>query len=171
MGHFPWLCQPQPEGNPPVVRWITPLVAGKPRRKHHRNPTTSQTPQTEYQGISYIYIYHISYIYICINPPYEWILLGIHWEPPIPIYSPWISKSPPSSGRFQIALPRCCAKRAGDQKRRPNTVARCGISVVPGALDVSIWRCGWCFFGCDNLKSHFLAKKNKYIYNIYINDI
>ena len=116
----------------------------------------------------YIYIYIYYKYHICIKPPYELILLGIHWEPPIPIYSPWISK-PRSSGRFQIALPRCCAKRAGDQKRRPNTVARCGISVVPGALDVSIWRCG--VVGCDNLKSQ-ISGQEKEVYNIlYINDI
>ena len=145
--------------NHPAGRW---QATKKTSQKSNHQPNTTDWISGNIIYI-YIYIYHISYIYICINPPYEWILLGIHWEPPIPIYSPWISKSPPSSGRFQIALPRCCAKRAGDQKRRPNTVARCGISVVPGALDVSIWRCGWCFFGCDNLKSHFLAKKNKYI--------
>ena len=151
--------------NHPAGRW---QATKKTSQKSNHQPNTTDWISG---NIIHIYIYIIYHIYICINPPYEWILLGIHWEPPIPIYSPWISKSPPSSGRFQIALPRCCAKRAGDQKRRPNTVARCGISVVPGALDVSIWRCGWCFFGCDNLKSHFLAKKNKYIYNIYINDI
>ena len=36
-----------------------------------------------------------------------------------------------SSVRFHM-LPRCRAKSAGDQKSWPQTLARCGIKVVPG---------------------------------------
>lgn len=46
-----------------------------------------------------------------------------------------------SSVRFHMS-PRCRAKRAGDQKSWPQTLARCGIKVVPGG-HASVFQRHW----------------------------
>ena len=118
------------------------------QRRYHISNHLRKTRDWISGDIIYIYIYInvYMYIYICIQYSriYQFTVYEFYLDP-LGTLPSFLHGFPHSSGRFQIALPRCCAKRAGDRKSRPKTVARCGISVVPDtlkALEVWIWRYG-----------------------------